>query len=205
MTKTVKVKRSASNAVPADRFEGCILVPVSKGKDHYPVVSPRVLENTYYRVVKDEDRVRTLVTVMPDGVHVAWDSCARCHGYITQCRCKEGMYHPRSVAWIRATHDVKYPTERVQDYSMYYDPWGRNSDVPVDREVVFGSLPTSKADTTARKRKTSQPVVAPVEDDPNALSISDIQNIDMDELHKAAKRQAKRSVRRARSVIRGGK
>jgi len=120
--KVIKVKRQAT---PVDRFPDCVLVPVSKRKPHYPLVQSNVLPNTYYRVVKDEDRVRTMVTVMPDGLMVAWDSCAKCHRHHTQCECKTGIYHSASIGWIRATYDVNYPTERVSNYSMYHDPYMR--------------------------------------------------------------------------------
>jgi hypothetical protein len=203
MARTVKVKAVKQTPIE-DRIEGCVLIPVSQGKSHYPRAADGVLDNTYYRVVKDTDIVRAFVTVMPDGNRVAWDSCAKCYQHIRNCPCKEGAYHSRSIAWIRATCDVKYPSERVTDYSMYYDPWGRNTGKPIDRPT-FGQPMVSS--TTKRKKASPPPADIPavVQDDPNALSVADIKNIDMSELQREAEKQAKRSVRRARSVIRGGK
>lgn len=199
MAKSVKVKAVKQTPIE-DRIEGCVLVPVSQAKSHYPRAADGVLDNTYYRVIKDTDTVRAFVTIMPDGNRVAWDSCAKCYQHIRNCPCKEGAYHSRSIAWIRATCDLNYPSERVTDYSMYYDPWGRNSGKPIDRIAAFGNAVTS---APSKRKKVSTPAV--VEDDPNALSAADIKNLDMSALHEEAKKQAKRSVRRARSVIRGGK
>lgn len=199
MAKSVKIKVVKQTPIE-DRIEGCVLIPVSQAKSHYPRAADGVLDNTYYRVIKDTDTVRAFVTVMPDGNRVAWDSCAKCYQHIRNCPCKEGAYHSRSIAWIRATCDVNYPSERVTDYSMYYDPWGRNSGKPIDRVAAFGNAVTS---APSKRKVVSTPAV--VEDDPNALSAADIQNLDMSALHEEAKKQAKRSVRRARSVIRGGK
>jgi hypothetical protein len=202
MAKTVKIKRSTTTTdVPTDRIEGCILVPLSDRKDNYPLVDSRVLPNTYYRVVKDEDRVRALVTVMPDGTKVAWDSCARCYGWLHNCRCNDGLYHSRSIAWIRATCDVKYPTEKVTDYSQYYDPWARRTNNPIDAtNAAIGRSPAADIKPSTTKRKTVAPVAeAPVD---GGISVSDIENIDLDA---AARKQAKRTVRRARNAIKGGK
>lgn len=200
MTKTVKIKRSTTTTdAPTDRIEGCILVPLSDRKDNYPLVDSRVLPNTYYRVVKDEDRVRALVTVMPDGTMVAWDSCARCYGWLHNCRCKTGLYHSRSIAWIRATCDIKYPTEKVTDYSQYYDPWARRTSNPIDStDVAVGRSPAADIKPSTPKRKVAA-VSTPTDD---GISVADIANIDLDA---AARKQAKRTVRRARSVIKGGK
>lgn len=204
MTKTIKVKRSEN---VKDRIEGCVLVPVKNRKDHYPAVASNILPNTYYRVVEDEDRVRAMVTIMPDGLNVAWDTCARCYQHIVRCSCKAGVYHSRSIAWIRATNDVNYPTERVTDYSMYYDPWQRKTDNPIDRTLDDGIGRSPASDISKPKKATAsvtQKVTtsAPVE---GGLTAKEIENIDMAELHKAASKQAKRTVRRARSVIKGGK
>lgn len=211
MKKVIKVKRQA---VPADSIEGCVLVPLNQRKPHYPLVQSNVLPNTYYRVVKDEDRVRALVTVMPDGSKVAWDSCAKCYGHVTLCACKDGMYHSRSISWIRATCDVNYPSERVTDYSMYYDPFMRKEG-RTDIRVSIGRSPADVPSSTPRRKSKAvdpeplPPVkeakVKPRKAKPG-LTDADIENLDMAALNKAAAEQAKDVTRKVRrTIVRGGK
>lgn len=196
MTKVTKIKRSQSQSTIKDKMDGCILVPLSERKPHYPATAKNILPYTYYRVVESEDRVRAMVTIMPDGLHVAWDSCARCLQHIVRCPCKSGVYHSRSIGWIRATFDINYPTERVTEYSKYYDPWQRHADSPINRlESGIGRVPGA-GDTPKRKK-------AKVVD--GGLTVNEIENIDLAKLNQAATKQAKRTVRRARSVIRGSK
>ena len=209
MKKVVKVARRQN--IPADNIEGCVLVPLTQRKSHYPLVQSNVLSNTYYRVVKDEDRVRALVTVMPDGLKVAWDSCAKCHGYITLCACKDGMYHTRSIGWIRATYDVQYPSERVTDYSMYYDPFMRKQG-RTDMRVAIGRSPADfPSSAPRRKAKAVDPEpLPPVKKTKvkasTGLTDADIDNLDMAALNKAAVEQAKDVTRKVRrTIVRGGK
>lgn len=166
--------------IPADRIEGCILVPLDQAKSDYPKISSNVLEGTYYRVTEATGKVRAMVTVMPDGGLVAWDTCAVCHSYFLQCKCATGVYHPRSVAWIRATHDLNYPSERVTDYSRYYNPQSRST---TGLSVIDSSKPATK-----RKKKEVN-----------------LEEIDMEQLDKEAKKLARSNTRRARSAIRGGR
>lgn len=206
------VKTKPRQAVPADSIEGCVLVPLDKRKPHYPKVQTNVLPNTYYRVVKDEDRVRSMVTVMPDGLRVAWDSCAKCYGHITLCACKDGMYHSRSIGWIRATYDIKYPSERVTDYSMYYDPFMRKEG-RTDLRVAIGRSPADVPSSTPRRKPKAVidpdplPPVKPAKAKTGkpGLTDADIENIDMAALNKAAANQASAVTRKVRRTIRGGK
>ena len=167
--------------IPADRIEGCILVPLDQAKSDYPKVASNVLEETYYRVTEATGKVRAMVTVMPDGGLVAWDTCSLCHGYFLHCRCSTGIYHPRSVAWIRATHDIKYPSERVTDYSRYYNPQSRST-------AGLSVLDSSKPAPVKRKKKEVN-----------------LDEIDMEQLDKEAKKLARSNTRRTRSAIRGGR
>lgn len=107
MTKALKIKKNRSPAkpkiAPKDKIEGCRLVPVVPGKsvNGYPLVGNDVIENTYYRVEKKTKKVRSMVTIMPDGLHCSWDNCAVCYQYFTLCRCRAGLLHPDSVQWVK--------------------------------------------------------------------------------------------------------
>jgi hypothetical protein len=209
VARTIKIKK---NDIPKD-IEGCRLIPLDKGKPHFPKAQDNVLPNTYYRVPNDdENRLRCFVTVMPDGNRIAWDTCGKCKTHVSHCSCPSGVYHPSSIGWIRATCDVNYPTERVTDYSKYNDPYKRYSGEGVDRWAEsVGRKPTDPKSYKAvtRKQDAEVPVVKSevpvVKSEGPELTLAEIENIDLAELGKQATKQAKRTVRRARSVIKGGK
>lgn len=201
MARTIKIKKA--QGIPED-IEGCRLVPIDQGKPHFPKVQDNVLANTYYRVpIDDEDRLRAMVTVMPDGLRAAWDTCGKCHGHISQCRCKSGVYHPSSIGWMRATFEhPEWPDKKILDYSEFFDPFKRREGNELPRwDEVPGSR--MKVDSPKPKAKPKVQPQAPVED--GGLTVKDIENIDMAELNKQAKSQAKRTIRRTRSILRGGK
>lgn len=190
MARVVRTKKA-----PKDKVEGCRLIPLDSGKPHFPQVQDNVLPNTYFRIPEDDpDRLRALVTIMPDGCHVAWDSCGKCHRHVTQCGCKSGIYHPASIGWIRATNDINFPTERVQDYSRYFDPYKRYSGGSYDPDEVTGKLPMYTPPQPKKPRKKK-----------DEISIEEIENLDLAKLGKEASKQAKRNVRSVRSKIKRGK
>ena len=200
-----KIVKSKSTSIPED-IEGCRLVPLDKGKPHFTKIQDNVLPNTYYRVpIDDEDRLRAMVTIMPDGTRVAWDTCGKCKAHIAHCSCASGAYHPASIGWIRATVDINYPTEKVTDYSKYNDPYKRLSGGGVDSWAEgLGRKPNDSASYKPVTRK-QQVEVAVVKSNQPELSVRDIENLDLEKLGQEATKQAKRTVRRARSVIKGGR
>lgn len=157
MTKTLKIKKNRSPAkhksAPKDHIEGCKLVPVVPGKSvhGYPRVGNDVIENTYYRVDKKTKKVQCMVTVMPDGLHCAWDNCAACYQYFTLCTCRGGLLHPDSVQWVRF-HVESWMNgtlgERI-DMSEYKKKRRMRGVSPAE---LIGAAPGSGT-TTARKPK----------------------------------------------------
>jgi hypothetical protein len=200
-----KIVRSKETSIPED-IEGCRLIPLDKGKSHFPKVQDNILPNTYYRVPdSDENRLRCFVTVMPDGNLIAWDTCGKCKTHVSNCSCSSGVYHPASIGWIRATCDINFPTEKVTDYSKYNDPYKRFSGGGVDTwQESVGRKPTDPKSYKAVTRKQDSEVAVAKSNGPE-LTVAEIENIDLVELGKQASKQAKRTVRRARSVIKGGK
>lgn len=83
--------------------KGCTLVDprTVRNEPYFPKLRPdRNLPRTYFRWDKKERRVRCMVTIMPKGVHVAWDVCGYCAAYFTLCRCADGLSTCRSVEYI---------------------------------------------------------------------------------------------------------
>lgn len=193
MSRSIKIVKS--NPIPKD-IEGCLLIPLDKAKPSFPKIQSNVLETTYYRVREsDQENVIAMLTVMPDDGRVGWDRCGKCLEHIRLCNCATGIYHPQSIGWIRATYDINYPTERVKDYSNYYDPYMRLTDTPIPIRLMGNSPSTpqkNKSNPVAKKKAVE-------------ISVSEIENIDFAELGKQATKQAKTNVRRARSIIRGAK
>ena len=196
----VKIKRNPK-PVPKD-ITGCTMVPLTKALPEWPKVQPGILANTYYRINTDSGELRCMVTVMPDGLRVAWDSCGKCHDTVKRCRCRSGIYHGRDIGWIRATYDHDdWPGVKILDYTEYYDPFGRRSGKGVERSDVViwnrGPLPDPKPSTTRTEaRKAKQKADRDRRDgltDPNApvLSVKDIENLTAADMDKAAVEQVK--------------
>lgn len=205
MARSIKVKRNTQIDIPED-IEGCRMVSLNNGKTHWTKIQNNVLPNTYYRVnVGDEESLRAMVTIMPDGLKVAWDTCGKCKTHVKHCHCPSGAYPSASIGWIRATYDINYPTERVVDYSMYNDPYKRLSGGGLDiRKEGVVRKPTDSKQYVPVKR-SSQIDIPISKGNEKELTVKEIENLDFAKLGKEATKQANRTVRRTRSVIKGGK
>jgi hypothetical protein len=185
MSKSITITRSTS--IPKD-IEGCKLLPLNKGKESFSKVAKHIIEGTYYRINIDEpETLRCMVTVMPDGTKIAWDSCSKCHSHVANCSCLTGMYHPPSIAFIRKTYDSGHVPNTPTDYSMYYNPTNR----------VIGETPN----TGVIPPKSVTPVKAKIVE--SEVSISDIENLDLSALGKRASKDAKTTIKRTRNVLKG--
>lgn len=82
--------------------------------DTYPKLHPAVPEGTVWRMNTLTGVTNALVTVMPDGVNVAWASCAICMNHVDRCICKNGIMMTKGIEWIyiRALMNMDgHPTE----------------------------------------------------------------------------------------------
>lgn len=93
-----------------------------------PVLAQTMVPGTKFVVSQDTGEVDSMMTVMPDGVHVNWKYCAACHHEVTDCRCSNGVLHPSSIEWIyirtrmwQAGHTL---SERVDATSMEVRQYG---------------------------------------------------------------------------------
>ena len=205
----IKIRRkSKAEAAPVPNYSD---VPMSKAKPSYPKASDRMIENTFFKVSNSTGEVVHMVTVMPDGLRVAWGECGKCKDRITRCQCRNGFYHSAGIAFIRACYDHpdRQPNSFV-DYSAYYDPWNRKAGGVYDRqEIVWNRSPAiaktvskpsegpSRASKGAPRRvvKRSKPV-------DGGLTAKDIENIDMSKVAEAASKQAEDAIKSVRRVIR---
>lgn len=73
----------------------------------FPRPHDKMVPQTFWQIVKAENKVEQLVTVMPDGLRVAWGGCHLCHNDASRCICKVGFVHPRSIEHIYITQMMK--------------------------------------------------------------------------------------------------
>lgn len=66
---------------------GRVLIPLTRQHSTLPKVTA-VPPETFYRYNEKRQRVECLVTVMPDGLEVAWDTCGQCAFHIRACKCR---------------------------------------------------------------------------------------------------------------------
>lgn len=86
------------------RFPHLLLVPASADpqQPYLPKLNPELnfMDATFYRFNPKTKSVETLVTVMPDGTHVAWWICFTCKQDVKWCKCTRGVVVCRSVEYI---------------------------------------------------------------------------------------------------------
>lgn len=58
------------------------------------------MSSTYYRFNPETKIVESMVTVMPDGLSVAWWLCRICKQDVKYCKCARGVSVCRSIEWI---------------------------------------------------------------------------------------------------------
>lgn len=83
--------------------EGCVMVDPKTAPSSpmfFRFNPDRTVPTSYYRFDKTKKRVTAVVSVMKDGLHVAWDTCGACFNYLHLCRCPNGISASRSVEYI---------------------------------------------------------------------------------------------------------
>jgi hypothetical protein len=103
MRRPKKVRRREGAPVvgaPDPSFPECVLVEVGDAPATYPRLdSGYNIPMTAYRV-ELTGKVRCLVTTMPDGLRLAWDTCGGCKNYFMLCRCRDGVRTNRAIEYI---------------------------------------------------------------------------------------------------------
>jgi hypothetical protein len=202
----VKIKRNPK-PVPQD-IDGCVLVPLAKRQEDWPSTQAGLIANTFYRIDSSTKKLRCMVTVMPDGLRLAWDSCGKCHEHVIRCKCRSGIYHCSSVGFIRATYDHDdWPGVRITDYTAYFDPFGRRSGKGVERSDVvvwnrpLPAPPKPPTATTEARRATQKRRRDERDGVDTGLTVKQIEDISMAALQKTVQAQVAEQTKQVRRII----
>ena len=68
--------------------------------DTFPKQRSTNVPGVHWCVEPKSGEVVQLVTVMPDGLIVAWGTCVSCNNAASRCICTGGILNPGSVEWI---------------------------------------------------------------------------------------------------------
>jgi len=225
-TKRVVKRKKQTVTWEVDQYvKDCVLVPfddpdveTSRTVD-YPLVDTRVLAGTKYRLNTKTNSVVSMVTQMPGGLNAGWDMCGRCKLYLMECTCKDGLYHPQSIAWMKWFESVPFDPSRhtlSTDYMHLFDPWKQLDENGRPRKERDGLLHTTlpkKAAATVAPVAKSKPTksIAPksrprrnmmgeVESTEPEVDLSTVSSTELD---KQAAVDAAATVAAARKAIKG--
>lgn len=187
----------------------------------FPKLNPIVPDNTVWRMNTLTGKTNALVTVMPDGVNVAWASCAICMNHVDRCICKNGIVMPKSIEWIYIRSKMSMdgiPTEgrsnaQASDVTARALYWyktkesGRTfSSSSAARTPVQTRTPASTR--PAATKAAEQPSVAPrrlSKSKGKAAPAVDVSNLDMSKLNKDAASRSKDMTAEVTKALGGGK
>lgn len=95
--------KGKKDTYPLFKKEGYLVVQPENMPPTFPRLSKVVPPDTAWRIDPKGKRLPSLVTVLPNGITTAWDSCNRCVNHATRCICGGGIIHPRGLEWIYIT------------------------------------------------------------------------------------------------------
>lgn len=151
---------------------GRVLVPLTRMHRTLPQVKGAPPE-TFYRYNEKRQRVECLVTMMPGGLLVAWDSCGQCAAHIRACTCSaitpsRSIIHLYEVAtgepFTKPTYAAPTPTfvprERPVLPQLHRTPLVKETSKPkLEKEkpsvVLTKDTSLSDFDSVAVKHSTS--------------------------------------------------
>ena len=81
-----------------DQLRAMPLKPVENAPAKYPQPHDKIVPGTHFRM--HEGQIQSVVTVMPDGVHLSWTTCGGCLQRVTSCDCRKGFIHTAGIEWI---------------------------------------------------------------------------------------------------------
>jgi hypothetical protein len=113
--KTLKVPDLLSDGTKLHRVEPKSMPEV------FPRTHQKLLPHTVFRIDKETGKCVGMLTVMPDGVNVAWDMCGGCSQHVSMCTCRGGVVQGKGVEHIYITSlarqegvDLGHPTDVTQ-------------------------------------------------------------------------------------------
>lgn len=150
-------KGKITGAMRDPHFGDCLLVPLGEAPDHpqFPKVYGALsIPGTYYRYEEKSGKVRTMVTVMPDGTHVAWFTCGACAAEFRLCRCHQGITTPRSIEVI---FDQINATRAGEDWTIHHPNYAGSRRKALRRP----SGPSYTGGGVSARTTTAKPAEAP--------------------------------------------
>ena len=182
-------------------FPDYTLYPVEEADEKWVKLS-NPLPNTYYRVDNDEYTVKCLVTILPDGWHIAWDTCSACSNHMKQCKCASGITQPRTVTYFysKAMNQV-HGTPMISTHELYGRPKPTGGELAINRVSHRNIKPPVTTILPTRLRNKTKFDEAMEE----GLSVSDIDNLDLGELNKTAETLATTGTNKVRKLTRKSK
>ena len=182
-------------------FPDYTLYPVGEADEKWVKLN-NPLPETYYRVDNEKNTVKCLVTILPDGWHIAWDTCSACSNYMTICKCSSGITQPRTVTYFysKAMNKV-HGVPMISTHELY----GREK--PTDGNFAINNIshrnikpPVTTILPTRLRNKTKFDEAME-----EGLSVSDIDNLDLGELNKTAETLATAGTNKIRKITRKSK
>ena len=160
------------------------------------------LPKTYYRVDNEKNTVKCLVTILPDGWHIAWDTCSLCCNYMTICKCSSGITQPRTVTYFysKAMNKI-HGVPMISTHELYGREKTTGGDFAINNISHRNIKPPVTTILKTRLRNKTKFDEAMEE----GLSVSDIDNLDLGELNKTAKKVATTGTNKVRKITRKSK
>jgi hypothetical protein len=103
------------------RREGFLLVAPEDMPPGYPKLSSLSVAGALFRVDPKEDKIVSMVTLMPDGVYVEWSACMVCKTHASKCKCHDGIMNPAGIEWIWIRSMIRKNNDEVPSGPISYD------------------------------------------------------------------------------------
>lgn len=207
--KTLKTVDLVEGGVKLHRVD-----PTNMPKE-FPVVHPKLAPNTVFRINKETGKCHGMVTVMPDGVNVAWDVCGGCNQHVSICTCRNGIIHGKGVEHIYISSlarsdgvDLGHPIDVTQHeftQRAIYHYAQRQSKAPSWSRTEGDWKPSNGGTAPERPKRLTKAAERPTEPQKRLLKkpakggktkgpVADVENLSISKLNKDAKGQSESAV-----------
>lgn len=171
--------------------------------DTFPRPHRLIAPNTFWRVDPAKPEAICAVTILLDGVHVAWAECGVCINTLSRCVCKNGWLHNRGVEWLYIRARM-----RVEGSALGSEPNIDSTNWEVTSRGLYwyqgrnvSAVPTKIASRETPRRVVTAPQPSPAPGprqtpakpqtgQKRALSKADTAPLDLQKINKAAETSA---------------
>lgn len=182
----------------------------------FPRLNPFAPPDTFWRVkAKSHKDGLQLVTIMPNGVHIGWDTCAVCLNSAKRCICKDGIMHTRGIEHIYITTLAKSEGDELDSPVNIQHPsftsrgrfWYRNKAAsgPVGHVVRASSRPKHERPADGRPRPSGKALSKPRLSKPAPKPEFDASKVDLAKVNKDATSKAVDATTAAMEALTGKK